>query len=136
MAKPEQLTRLIKDKALGAFPGFVATWNYICDFIDNLRGEGDDTEADENGKRKGVWLDRSTPEYPIIRFGGEAGGGGINLKITGTDGYSVTLGDAASAKTLRFASAPDSNVSVLVEGIDDGAGNITGATVTIGVYYT
>lgn len=135
MAKPEQLTRLIKDKALGAFPGFVATWNYICDFIENLRGEGDEVEA-EDGAKKGVYLDRSTPEYPVIRFGGETGGGGINLTITGTDGNSVTLGDAESAKTLTFKSATDSNVSVLVEGVDDGAGNITGATVTIGVYYT
>lgn len=70
MAKPTILTRLVKGKLIDAFPGFVETFNYIVDFIENLKGEGDMEPDDDNGNRK-VWLDRSTADYPVIRGGGK-----------------------------------------------------------------
>lgn len=75
MARPANVTRLIKGKLIDVQEGFVDTFNYLVDFVENLRGEG------EEDKGKTLKVDRTIPDTPVIRGGG---GGGANL-IPGDD---------------------------------------------------
>lgn len=93
----EQLTRLKEGKAISAFDGFVESWNFICTWIENIIGEG------EEDKSKSLTIDRTVPDHPVIRGSGGGGDGQI--------------------KSIQFESGPDSNLEFDVT--DDGEGNLT-----------
>lgn len=62
--RPSNLCRLTSGKALAAFPTFVATFNWLVDFCNNLTGG------------KYVEIDRRDPDHPIIKVNIDGGGGG------------------------------------------------------------
>lgn len=75
MARPANVTRLVKGKLIDVQDGFVDTFNYLVDFCENLIGEGEEDVG------KTLHVDRTMPDAPVIRGGG---GGGMNL-IAGDD---------------------------------------------------
>ena len=67
--RPETLCKLEKGKLIDSQEGFVDTFNWMVDFINNLRGDGDG----DAGKR--ISLDKSVSDHPVIKFGGELSSG-------------------------------------------------------------
>lgn len=65
MAKPAMLQNLEKGKLLTgqAFPGFVETWNYTINRLENLKGDRDTNPRDGH-----ILVDNSDPEHPVVRF--------------------------------------------------------------------
>ena len=113
--RPAFLCKLQKGTLIDANPGFVDTFNWLVDFVNNLCGDGD------LDKSKAVTLDRSKDDHPVIRLDGGAGG---KISVTDTDGNTV------EGTSLVFASESDSNVKV--SAAVDSQGQIT---LTVGVYY-
>ena len=64
MARPQKLQRLRHGRILsaGAFPGFVATWNWICRVICSWVGDR------ENGGDGFIFVDRTNEDAPVIRL--------------------------------------------------------------------
>ena len=64
MAKPQKLQRLKHGRILsaGAFPGFVATWNWICGVICSWVGDA------ELGGDGFIRVDRTNEDVPVIRL--------------------------------------------------------------------
>ena len=75
MARPANVTRLVKGELIDVQDGFVDTFNYLVDFCENLIGEGEEDVG------KTLHVDRTMPDAPVIRGGG---GGGMNL-VAGDD---------------------------------------------------
>lgn len=67
--RPGTLCKLEKGKLIDSQEGFVDTFNWMVDFIENLKGDGD---ADAG---KSVRVDRSVTDHPVIRLDGSPGGG-------------------------------------------------------------
>ena len=118
MARPAILCKLRKGKLIDAQPNFVETFNWMVDFINNLRGEGE-----INAEASTIVVDRTDASAPVIRGGGKDAEGG-ELTVVGTDGLSAT-----GAKIV-FRSADDANVAVTVSAGSDGV-----VTATVGAYY-
>lgn len=113
MAQPIKLCKLVAGKALGAFPDFVATFNWLVDFCANLKGEGEDAAASESaGENKNqLRVDRTVSDHPVIRGGGSGKG-------------------SADMSTFVLKSGDDSNVKFTKIINDDGE-----AEWKIDVYY-
>lgn len=71
--KPTILTRLEQAKVPihANYPKLEETWNYICDFIENLQGDGD-----TNNGQGGINVISKENGHPVIVFNGKAKGGG------------------------------------------------------------
>lgn len=108
VAKPARPCHLKKGKLIDTADGFVETFNWVAEFVHNLKAED------------GVKLDLQSPSNPVLR--GEGGGG--DVKIVGTDGSETD--PEKSADGLVVKSAEDSNVVVTCKENE----------ITIGVYYT
>lgn len=124
-AKPDSLCNLERKKLIDVQKDFVATFNWLKDFCNNLKGDADEKGKDAGGNQpRGIKVDASVSDHPVIRL---TGGGASEVTFVGTDGTTY-----ATCKTGRvtFASADDSNV--VVTPTADEAGNVT---ITIGVYY-
>lgn len=65
MARPRILQQLTRGRLLTGrnFPWFVATWNWLTRYVDNLQGD-----ADGRNEEGYITLDRSDPDNPVIRF--------------------------------------------------------------------
>ena len=128
-AKPDRLCNLEKKKIIDVQKDFVATFNWLKDFCNNLKGDADlGVGKDENGNdRQGVKVDTSVSDHPVIRLSGKPASGAATLTIVGNGST-----DEVVCKTgkITFASADDSNV--VITPVADEEGNVT---VTIGVYY-
>lgn len=116
MARPAILCKLQKGTLIDAQPHFVDTFNWMVDFINNLKGEGEIKPNEST-----LVVDRTDSAAPVIRGGGKGGG---ELAVTGTDGSSVT------GTKIRFETASDANVKVSVA-----AGSGGEIVATVGVYY-
>ena len=120
MGRPALLCHLKKGEMIDTQVGFVDTFNWMVDYINNLRGDGDNIEVrNPNGTN------------PVVRFVAdipEGGGGSIDLTAVDVESGSETT--VEGVKTLRLESATDSHVTLNLT--DDGEGN---ATLTIGVEY-
>lgn len=68
--RPAVLCKLKKGKVLDANPGFVDTFNWLVDFCNNLKGDGD---VDRN---KAITVDKTIDDRPVIKVKGLTGGGG------------------------------------------------------------
>ena len=79
MARPPVLCKLEKGKVIDAQPGFVDTFNWMVDFINNLIGEGEEIAG-----KSDLRVDRTVDDHPVIRGGGKGGGGGKDY-IPGDD---------------------------------------------------
>lgn len=109
MAKPAQLCKLVKGKLIDACPGFVDTFNYIVDWVENFRGEGEDSGSSENSEgASDLRLDRTIPDHPVMRGGG--------------------TGSGSSTPAKRLKSGSDSNLVFTMSGPDD-------TELAIDVYY-
>lgn len=75
--RPPILCHLKKGKIIDADDnrGFVDTFNWLVDFCNNLRGEGDFDST------KSIRLDRRIDDHPVIRGGG--GGGSVSVASDG-----------------------------------------------------
>lgn len=78
MARPAILCKLQKGTLIDAQPHFVDTFNWMVDFINNLKGEGEIKPNEST-----LVVDRTDTAAPVIRGGGKGGGG--ELTVTGTD---------------------------------------------------
>lgn len=87
------LTHLKTGLVIDAQPGFVETFNYLVDFVKNLKGDKD-RRADAS-----VSVDVSDPAHPVIRYESETGESG---SISVADGLRVVTGVEwnASDKTI------------------------------------
>ena len=123
-AKPGKLCELREGKIIDAQRGFVATFNWMKDFCNNLAGDAN--LAAEEGAA-GIKVDTSVSDHPVIRLVGEQqDSGAAEVTVVGTDGTEAVC----TTGRITFASAEDSNVVVVPSA--DSAGNVT---VKIGVYY-
>ena len=125
-AKPGKLCELREGKIIDAQRGFVATFNWMKDFCNNLAGDAN-LEAEEGAA--GIKVDTSVSDHPVIRLVGVGDGdgdGAAEVTVVGTDGTEAVC----TTGRITFASAEDSNVVVVPSA--DSAGNVT---VKIGVYY-
>ena len=82
MGRPGMLCRLQAGKILDAHQGFVDTFNWIVDFIDNLKG---DAELGSTGGSAVV--DRTDTARPVIRINS----GGVNVAPNTIVGTSLEL---------------------------------------------
>ena len=64
MARPQKLQRLRHGRILsaGAFPGFVATWNWLCAIVEGWVGDQD------LGGDDCIHVDRTNADVPVIRL--------------------------------------------------------------------
>lgn len=69
--KPRALTFLQHGKILcgKVFSGFVETWNYLTNRVENLKGDFD-VQPDKGH----ITVDSTDPEHPIIKLVGDVGG--------------------------------------------------------------
>ena len=107
------ISKLKKDKAIGAIPGWCDTINWVTDSVSNLKGSD------------GITIDWGNGSQPTIKFGGSLSGDYLSsVAYVGTDG------STASGGTVTFESMLGSNLSVHVS--NNGSG---GVTVQMGVFY-
>ena len=122
MARPAILCHLQKGKMIDAQVGFVDTFNWMVDYINNLRGDEDNIE-----------IRNPTGINPVVQFVGEipeAEGGGGSVDLTTVDVESGAETTVEGVKTLRIESGTGSHITFYLT--DDGEGN---ATLTVGVQY-
>lgn len=122
MARPAILCHLQKGKMIDAQDGFVDTFNWMVDYINNLRGDEDN-----------ITVDNPIGTNPVVRFIGEipeAEGGGGSVDLTTVDVESGAETTVEGVKTLRIESGTGSHITFYLT--DDGEGN---ATLTVGVQY-
>lgn len=112
MNRPGVLCHLTKEKLIDVQQGFVDTFNWMVDFINNIQGD------------KGIEVDKSMSDHPIIKLSEDADGV-TEIGVQGNDGTSATLKKGA----LIFDTDENSNVKVSVEQSGDDV------KVKIGVYY-
>ena len=91
--RPAILCKLKKGVLIDANPGFVDTFNWMVDFINNICGDGD------LDKGKPITVDKTIDDHPVIR-GTFAGGGasGCNFSYNPTD-HSIADGYVIIART-------------------------------------
>ena len=121
MARPAILCHLQKGKMIDAQVGFVDTFNWMVDYINNLRGDKDNIE-----------IRNPTGINPVVQFVGEipeGGGGGGSLDVTTIDVESGTPTTLSAVSNLTIQSADDSHVTLALSSEND----IN--TLTIGVHY-
>lgn len=126
-AKPDRLCNLEKKKIIDVQRDFVATFNWLKDFCNNLKGDADlGVGKDENGNdRQGVKVDTSVSDHPVIRLTGTPAAATLTIVGNGST-------DEVVCKTgkIAFVSADDSNVVITPTADEDG-----NVTIKIGVYY-
>lgn len=101
--------------------GFVDTFNWMVDYINNLRGDGDNID-----------IENPVGTNPVVRFigeipEGEGGGGNIDLAVVDVESGETTSLEGVSNLTIK--SAEDSHVTLSLDGEPDAA------ALTIGVHY-
>lgn len=95
--RPAILCKLKKDTILDANPGFVDTFNWMVDFINNICGDGD------LDRTKPITVDKTIDDRPVIR--GAAGGvtSGCNFSYDPTN-HSIAGGYVIIARTPTHVS--------------------------------
>lgn len=132
-SRPANLCNLETGKLIDTQKNFVATFNWLKDFCNNLKGSGGGKDNDENGEggELGIKVDTSVSDHPVIKLTGSVpkanAGGSSTVTFVGTDG--ATYAECTTGR-VTFASAEDSNVVVTPSADEDG-----NVTLTIGVYY-
>lgn len=112
MARPGVLCKLQKGKLIDVQEGFVETFNWMVDYINNLKGDD-----------KNIQLDNPATTNPVIKFIGDDSGGDGEVTVEGTDGSSAT------GNTIFITGDENTNLKSTVKSVD---GTIV---VNIGVYY-
>lgn len=111
--KPASLCELEKGKLIDTQQGFVDTFNFAVNAINNLEG-GKNCEVD--------W---TIPDHPVINVdipeteGSGGGGGGGDVQFTGTSG--------TTNRDTDFTFSKESNANVTI--------TCSGTNIKIGVYY-
>ena len=120
MGRPARLCKLAKGKLIDSQNGFVDTFNWLVDYVNNLCGDNEDIE-----------LTNPTGSNPVVRFkggkGGPGAGSGIKLAVVDVESGSPT--ELSGVSDLTIESASDSCVTLALAD-DNGS-----ATLTIGVHY-
>lgn len=115
--RPLVLCKLEKGKLIDAQENFVDTFNWMVDYINNLRGD--------NAR---IRISNPTTDAPVIesmqmgKFAPNVGGGGGEVVVNGIDKDGMqTSGSALSS--ITFTTGGDSRESFVIT--DDGEGNVT-----------
>lgn len=107
-ARPNRLCNLETGKLIDSHKGFVDTFNWLKDYINNLRGDDNMIE-----------VDTSASDHPIIKFIGKDQQGSQpeenTIDIYGTDGNK-----AICKGVMKFIAGNDSNVKIIATNNDDG----------------
>ena len=92
--RPAILCKLQKGVLLDANPGFVDTFNWMVDFINNICGDGD------NGGTGPITVDKTIDDHPVIKGGGSGGGvaSGCNFAYNPSD-HTIADGYVIIART-------------------------------------
>lgn len=88
--------------------GFVDTFNWMVDFINNLCGDGDL----DNGKP--IHVDRTIDDRPVIRGGAGGGGGGGGNFAYNPEDHTIATGYVIIARTPTVVSGVTVSASGLV----------------------
>lgn len=99
-----ELHKLIKGKAIGAQDHFAETFNFIVDWICNIKGDEQGLtktiyrggEGGEQTVTLGIMVDTSVPGHPVIRLTGD-------ISATLDSGISAITDAAAAGDTSRVA---------------------------------
>ncbi len=99
------------------FPNFVQTWNWMVDFIRNLKGDGDNLTSDGY-----ISVDRSNEKWPVIRTAKALpeGGGGESIptwkygrfRVYEVDKTKISLRNCYIFVTGKYYGGTDTTVSV------------------------
>lgn len=97
-ARPQVLCKLEKGKVIDAQSGFVDTFNWMVDFINNLRGEGEEIAGNSD-----LRVDRTVDDHPVIRGGAKSSGSQHQDKqlVCGPDSNVVFSQSALGSDTLK-----------------------------------
>ena len=113
-ARPMVLCKLEKGKLIDTQENFVDTFNWMVDYINNLRGDNTKIE-----------ITNPTTNNPVIRsmvVGDEEGGDFNGILIKGIDKDGAES-EATALSSITFTTGDDSRESFVIT--DDGDGNIT-----------
>jgi len=100
MARPGLLCKLKKDESIYTQDGFVDTFNWMVDYINNLKGDKDNIE-----------VSNPTGSNPEIKFVGD-GGGSFDVKCIDSDGHETTF---TVDGTVTLQAGEDTNASFVAE---------------------
>lgn len=116
--KPANLCTLETGKLIDSQKNFVATFNWLKDFCNNMKG------SDGKDGGLGITVDSSVNDHPVIKLTGEIpkakSSSASTVTFVGTDGATY-----AECTTGRVTFASDEDSSVTVTPSADGAGNVT-----------
>jgi len=101
MARPGILCKLKKDESIYNQEGFVDTFNWMVDYINNLKGDTENIE-----------VSNPTGSNPEIRFVGDGGSGSFDVNCIDSDGNTTTV---TVDGTLTLQAGEDTNVSFVAE---------------------
>lgn len=113
-ARPMVLCKLEKGKLIDTQENFVDTFNWMVDYINNLRGDNSNIE-----------ITNPTTNNPVIRLmavGDEEGGDFNGILIKGIDKDGAES-EATALSSITFTTGDDSRESFVIT--DEGDGNIT-----------
>lgn len=97
--QPNPVIKIQGNKALAAFPGFVATFNWLVDFCLNLCGEGEESSQGDSDLR----VDRSISDHPVIRGGGKkAQGKAQTFRIDAGSSIRLEVSEDAETKIVTI----------------------------------
>lgn len=114
--RPQQLCTIEKGKAMSAQENFADTFNWITSWIENIKGEADETA--QEGDKEGIWIDEEVDDHPVIR----------SSSLAVTDNQEPPA--KATGKKMVLMSGASSNLKFVVS--NDDAGNIV---ITTDVFY-
>ena len=110
--KPAQLCHLERGKMIDTQENFVDTFNWIVDFINNLKGDG------EEDNTKHIKVDTKTSDHPVIRYD-PLSADVLSSQFTGFDVQCVDKdGQTTNFKAMNgivFQTNTDSKNSYVVE---------------------
>lgn len=113
MERPATLCHLKKDQLIDTQENFVDTFNWMVDFINNLKGDGDDD------KDKKIKVDKSTSDHPIIKFSDTDLSSSSSIRVEGNDGSFLD-----NVRAIKFVGEDDlsANPNLWVNIADGGDG--------------
>lgn len=95
--RPAILCKLKKETLIDANPGFVDTFNWLVDFCNNLKGDGEIDNA------KPLSLDRTIDDQPVLRFDKDKAKADAAGTIVRADGCYSLSNSAAEGETPFYS---------------------------------
>lgn len=124
--RPAILCKLKKGLVIDAQQGFVETFNWLVDFVNNIQGDGNL----DSGKDLRIVVDKTQDDRPVVRIEGEATGSGGSFdcddisieasegkaQIKGWDTASPALSQSLADSVMAESSSEDMIVARCADG--------------------